>query len=358
MRRSRSGSRLQYLGYSGHDNLGDDVIKSALEERLPEATFLQVPMGRRDLLRHGSRHAVAARGAALLLGGGTLVGRSDWHDHVERAAHFFRPRAWEMLGIGVEDPDFVGSRAHTSNDDLRHWKSPLARFRSVTVRGPRSRELLAGIGVDAEVVGDPALLLQPDVPSPELVHRSIDVLVNATCGEDQWGGVDLDWTPRLVDALRTTGGTALNVEFVSMESTDDAWNQRIAKSLGIEPVIHRPRSHVEFFELAACTKVLLGTRLHSNILAAAAGTPNMSVEYRPKCRDYMDSVQCGRYCYRSNALDADQIAEDLGAILADWSGHRERLGRSVAVLRDRLEREMIRMVETFRPATGSPDGGA
>lgn len=69
------------------------------------------------------------------------------------------------IGVGVEDPVFGGRNSGSGNGELKRWAPILSKFRTVSVRGPRSAELLADIGLDVEVSGDPALLL-PGPTSP------------------------------------------------------------------------------------------------------------------------------------------------------------------------------------------------
>jgi hypothetical protein len=329
---------IQYLGFAGHDNLGDDAIRATFLELLPDVRFLDIPVGRSALLRGGWSHFAQARNAPTLIGGGTILGRTLWRHHIGRTDRFFKPAFWEMLGAGVEDPDFHGSHSYTSRQEIRRWKPLLADFRHVTVRGPRSQEILADAGIESRVVGDPALLLEASPPASD--DHAIDILVNATCGEDQWGGTGLDWTPAVAEALRPMVKGGARLEFVSFEPTDDDWNRRIASALDVPLTLHSPRDHQAFFSLTQRAKVILGTRLHCNILAAAAGSPNIALEYRPKCRDFMASVGAERSCHRVDAIDPEQLRANITEMAANWADHQAALVRAVAALRSRLRAEL------------------
>lgn len=333
---------VQYLGFAGQDNLGDDAIRDVFASAWPSCRLKYVPFVKDQLIRRGIPHMLTAFGDPLLLGGGTLVGRDLWRVALDRSALAFRPRCWEMLGIGVEDPLFQGAGVYTSWEELRAWRGALDRFRHVTVRGPRSQEILAQVGIDSTVVGDPALLLaEPRPNGAESDGAATDLLVNLTCGEDQWGGPSLDWTPRVSEALAPLVNAGLRIEFVSMEVTDNAWNDRLARSLGVEPVIHRPKNHHAFFEVARRSRLVLGTRLHCNILAAAAGVPNISLEYRPKCRDFMDSIGAGELCFRVDRIDPENLRLQVTALFDGADAAAQKLERDVAVLRARLASELV-----------------
>ena len=330
--------RVQYLGFAGRDNLGDDAIRAALKERMTGIELVDVPVGYRALVTDGYRHWRRARHAPLVLGGGTVLGRTLWRRHVAVTQRLFHPAAWEMIGAGVEDPDFVGDRSYTSWQEIATWTRILPRFRRVTVRGPRSAEILGAQGIEASVVGDPALLLQrPALPE---AGRQLDLLVNATCGEDQWGGTGTDWTSAVAEALIPLINAGLSVEFVSMEPTDDAWNTRLAREMGVRPVVHHPARVEEFFNLAGGARVVLGTRLHCNILAAACGTPNVALEYRPKCRDFMASVDMEDFCHRVDRIDPSLLRADIEHLLSGWHAVSGKLISAVGELSRRLRREL------------------
>ncbi len=331
---------VQYLGYAGHSNLGDDVIRQVFVDALPQATFSPVPAGRDELIRRSVGHWLASRRQPLLLGGGTLVGREAWREHIERANLLFRPSGFEMLGVGVEDPSFSGTRTYTTRGELRRWRDCLSWFRAVTVRGPRSVELLAEIGIDAKLVGDPALLLSPEegVRSDLRVPR---VLVNVTRGEDQWGGLDLDWTGALVETLRSLLRDGVELRFLAMEPSDAVHNRAVASRLGLEGYDEvAPTTAQSFFGAVTDVGLVIGTRLHCNILAAAAHVPNISLEYRPKCRDFMESVDQGSLCFRVDRLEKEQLLEAVTTTMANAPVVSEQLETAVAVLRGRLETEM------------------
>lgn len=339
----RANDLIQYLGYAGHDNLGDDAILDVYRTYAPQKEFRFVPAGRDELLHpRAVSHALLARRAPLLLGGGTVIGRPEWRSHLERSRYLFAPSGWAMLGAGVEDPSFVGTRQYTSSTELIRWKPVLDRFHAVTVRGPRSVELLAEAGISARLVGDPALLLKR-TPTP-LANRPVDVVVNVTRGEDQWGGLDFDWLPAVAEALRPIVDAGGSLSFVSLEASDDVHNIRLAGLLGLEPRLQSPRSFGEFFDIVERAKVVLGTRLHANVLAAACGTPNISLEYRPKCRDFMESIGEGGATFRIDQIDRELLTEEIAGILDGWDARSARLVDAVGILRQNLN---VELRETF-----------
>ncbi len=61
---------------------------------------------------------------------------------------------------------------------------------------------------------------------------------------------------------------------------------------------------------------MVGERLHACVLAAAAGRPFVSIEYRPKLRDFADSVGMGEYLVRTDEISSGRLTELVGHLAA------------------------------------------
>jgi polysaccharide pyruvyl transferase WcaK-like protein len=80
----------------------------------------------------------------------------------------------------------------------------------------------------------------------------------------------------------------------------------------------------------------VAVKLHAAVLAAAAGIPFISVEYRPKVRDFADSLGWGRFCVRADQADGAALERLVEEVRADWPARRAELAERVAVLRSSL----------------------
>jgi hypothetical protein len=125
-------------------------------------------------LRHGVQ----------MVGGGTLVGTRYFRKLAKRG--MARTKNSFAIGVGVEDPVFERRRYGSDADELKRWAPLLSGFRTVSVRGPRSAELLGDVGVDVEVSGDPALLL----PRPDVTPEDGLIGLNLGFGDDDLWGQD------------------------------------------------------------------------------------------------------------------------------------------------------------------------
>ena len=331
-----------YVGWNGRGNTGDDAIFEALVDGLSPLDVQTFPVYAGELLTSGS--PTRFRRSHLLLGGGTLVGRSVWRRNLRRKAFpLVRRRPAFVVGAGVEDPSFQGR--HSFSDDgseLARWPALLSSFERVTVRGPRSQELLAEVGVAADVVGDPALLLAP--PAPPAARPSNVVGVTLGFGDDLWGHDHRSVEAAVITCLRELLNGGWRVRLLCMNDQDREGHAAVARgltpvgdALSVE-VVDTPPAYLQ--AVSECT-VVIAERLHAMVLAAAAGTPFVALEYQPKCRDFAASVDWERWTVRTDELTADAVGQAVDALAT--GAETARLAGAVDELRRRLGAEVDRV---------------
>lgn len=370
-----------YIGWPGRGNLGDDAILESVEQAFPDAMFEEVSMYPSRLLtaaRSGRlRHL---RDAAPFITGGTAIGRMNWRVELRLAMLLARRRPAVMLGAGVEDPSFQGDhgfsgtlrteltgmlsrrlpgapgsyfrgrylsmRDNTAGAELRQWRPVLREFLTVAVRGPRSAELLADVGVEAEVVGDPALLLQPTGELPP--HQEKIVGVTLGYGDDLWGHDHERVVNEVGDALRALTADGWHARFIVVNESDRRFVAPCAAAAGIDSAdVVDGITTDDFFREAAKCDVFVGERLHSTILASVIGVPSVMIEYQPKCLDFMRSIGREEWNLRTDHITGRQLREQVIALHDDRSTHVDDIESSVSVLRGRLEEEVARIKSAF-----------
>jgi polysaccharide pyruvyl transferase WcaK-like protein len=310
---------IRYVGWVGKDNLGDEAML--------EATRRLLPWGE-----------IEARGEArdlLLLGGGTLINRNQYlrwlverdSPRIERA----------VLGTGVASPGFWGV-----TEDTDQWLRWLGTCAYVGVRGPRSAQTLVewGLKGDVEVCGDPALALEP---SGAYDGSGPIVVAPAWTNGELWGGSDETVYRELATAITTWVGSGREVILMSCHPSDDRPIIQIRDQVGDAPVgYHAGYLDVAAtIELIAASSIVAGERLHACVLAAAANRPFIAIEYRPKVRDFAESVAMDDFVIRSDELAASRLLE-----MADEVAHggHEEMATAVATYRRRLS-AASRMIE-------------
>ncbi len=329
-----------YIGWTGHNNLGDDAIAVALRAALSPAPSVDVPLYPREITR--SLHRVARqqlRAGFPLLGGGTVIGRTNWRIHVKTALALTAMRPAFMIGAGVEDPKFGGKHSFSNRDELGKWHNTLAPFDRITVRGPNSAKLLGDLDIDCEIVGDPAFLLDiPERAATSEARRSV-VGFCLGYGDDLWGH-DHDRVVRHAAAAMcqlVQQGHSIVLLVVNPSDRKFAVQAQFLTGLPVKHCRIVEASSVETFipEVQACS-LIVAERLHAGILAVAAGVPCVMLEYQPKCADFMASIRREEFCLRTDHVHSAMIASRVTEILNHYDNHVTANNRERDLLRGRL----------------------
>jgi len=360
---------LLYLGWVGKGNLGDEALAQAVVGSLGVPTTAVSPL-RAEWGARAARLASTGAHRHLMLGGGTTIGRLPWRRALRlHSLTTARAHPWLMLGAGVEDPRFAGRNSGSEQDELRRWLPLLRHFDAVTVRGPRSAQLLGDLGVEPLVVGDPALLLRPppgDVGrapgDPELVG------VNVGFGDDLWGHNQGRVEQELAALVAWLVSTGRRVRLLEVNPEDRPAVQRVRSAAlsrcggpahaAVE--LCAPATVADYLRLAGECTLVVGERLHSVVLAAAAGTPVISLEYQPKCRDFMESLHAGERCLRVDQLRPGELVHLVGGVLDDAPALAQADQDAVDALRSALATALDRLravVSGVPGATGDDPAG-
>jgi len=84
---------------------------------------------------------------------------------------------------------------------------------------------------------------------------------------------------------------------------------------------------------------------------AAANTPFLTLEYRPKCLDFASSVDWQSYALRTDAASAGQITELVSRMLSELPSLRQRLCESMCGLSAQFERYCALIEPLLIPGT-------
>jgi len=284
--RSRTQRAIGYIGFIGHANLGDEAMFQAIRESLIVDESL-IPFiaaeGESMLARVGLGGTAIFR--AALFGGGTLI--HPYYLPVARKAQKFGIPLY-TVGTGVGSPGFFTPE----HPPLHGWKEILEDCPLLSVRGPRSCELLQNLGLaHAEVIGDPALGLASNIPPR---YRSRQRLIINLAQERPPASGSGEYAmyrqvARIANDFADHGGEVIGV---ALGPGDRAALEMLRRDhhlarLRIED--HRTSPH-GLFETLSGSIGLIGVRLHSAVLASCVGVPAILFSYRDKCKDFMSSM--------------------------------------------------------------------
>jgi polysaccharide pyruvyl transferase WcaK-like protein len=345
---ARSAHRVSYVGWTGHANMGDEAIHQALVGALPGAELVAMPLGLAALRR--APRLVALRHYPVVLGGGTVLGRRIWRFHLRQALTLSRTGDAFMLGAGVEDPTFQRNGHLSEEGELPKWRRLLTRFERVTVRGPRSAELLGDAGVDATVIGDPALLL--DLPAGLVTPDDGLIGINLGVSDDLWGHDQarvVEATATAVSILATAGW---RFRALVVNPADEADARRCGQLAGLGPAeweVVAAHDPADYLRAVAPCRLLVAERLHAAVLGVRLGIPTVALEYQPKCRDFLRSVGAEAGAVRTDRVEAGILVDLVRQLDADHDALSARLTEAVDGLRASLAVEADRLARRFGP---------
>lgn len=311
---------VNYVGWLGHQNLGDEAVYTAAKRLFN--TFNLVPYNyhvffplmspqrfpkSENLLSH-----------VIIVGGGTLL--PDLVTYVKPSKYNY------IFGTGVKDTIF---RYRLDNMTLRRLKS--FNFRLVGVRDYFSKQMLDRWGIESEVIGDPVLSLKPD---PQIRRNESKIAINIGCDGHLWGGSQEKVVESLTEACLSLKSMGYDLILVPFSRQDLQYMDRISKATETK-VFNKWLDSQSVINLLASCKVLIGERLHSVICSAAAGTPFICLEYRPKCRSFSEVVGFSEYTARTDKVTAERIKERFIDLLKNWNEMNNLLKRKVKETRER-----------------------
>lgn len=320
--------RINYIGYADSKNLGDFYAYQAIKKIFNEYAFTHYSdyLGKEKFLYNLYQRLCKQRLFEFnLVGGGTLIGRDqflpllkDCSDLADKMVSF---------GTGVMEPEFWSSRGYSDREkDLKTWIEYLNKFDYISVRGALSKEILSRYGIEnAEVIGDPVLslanykvLAHNNNRRKEGKHIGINV---GYANEIQWGSQE-DLINCIILLAETLISQNWNISFFCVWEYDLEIIKMIKKSVGKDIAVfydfHRLNKVFEYF---SGLDIFVGEKLHSCVFSAAANVPFIMLEYRPKCRDFMQSMDLIDFSLRTDNLDVGHIVDKIDYLYKNQNTH-------------------------------------
>jgi hypothetical protein len=240
-----------------------------------------------------------------------------------------------VFGAGVEDPLFYGPFDPILIDRLKNFN-----FRLIGVRGNISKALLNDWGIESEVIGDPCLSLVPDKVE---VKDDMKVAINigAAYSGGYWGSENRV-LQELSKVCRTLKKEGYKLVLIPFWTNNIPLVAKLSKMEGV-PVFSNWQNLEATFQLIAKCKILIGEKLHSQALAAAANTPFVCLAYAPEHFDFSDSVGFSRYSIRTDRITAEKVLELFNDLVNNYGRMQNELGRKVSEYREKQEKFAARI---------------
>lgn len=202
------------------------------------------------------------------------------------------------------------------------------------MRGPRSAELLADIGLDVQVSGDPALLL----PRPDVAPEDGLIGVNLGFGDVLWGHDPKGLADEIAGAVKHLSSHGYRFVGILMNPEDKRWTEVALRDIPEAELVLPADPDAAAGDLARCSAAIV-TRVHAGVLASLSGAPVVPLEYQPKCRDFALAIDDERSLVRTDQVTSAAVVDRVLDAIRNSSNIRSGKRAAVARLKQRLEGE-------------------
>lgn len=281
--RVRREPRVAYVGAARSLNVGDRAMVDVVRSLIPSVRW--IPAEAAVWERRLSRVGLSGRRyfSLAVLGGGTMMNANS-----EAIVETLLDAGVRFVSLGTGAGS--GGWDLPPGFDLSRWTGLLRRFEWVTVRGPRTQHALQEVRFSAaSAIGDLALAYTKANPAPAAGRRRRLVYNVIEQGPRE------TWNPSVMEALGRTVSRRANegweIVALAMYPSDRAVCESLASRHGFALTdIIEPRTGWELVDALEAATLVVSMRLHGVVFATAAATPVVSLGYRAKCDDFMESV--------------------------------------------------------------------
>lgn len=301
-----------YIGWIGHDNLGDEILFDAHRQLFPDWHWQHFH----------PKHPLTEKPDIVFLGGGTLIGRANLAiDYLQNFIDSGIPVV--CIGTGVANPEFWSTRNREFVDILPRWAKLLHGFKYVGVRGPLSQAILTQYGFSgSQVVGDTAVALAQDTYKPPSQDKTIGLNIGHASG-NMWLDDEENWLAIITQTVQQLLNNGWKIKLLPVWPKDLAINQKLSSNVNSPncQLIEAYQDYHQYLREIESCQIFIGEKLHATIIATMNRIPSIMLEYRPKCRDYMMSIGMEEYNLRVDKTTPETIIQ----AVENLSNNQERV---------------------------------
>lgn len=263
----------------------------------------------------------------LIIGGGGIL-----MDFYRREAHLYLTYA--MMAKQCNIPYIIYGCGAGPLDTLSGKISIRLMCRyaaNISVRDPQSKQLLQSIGVKKpiEIIGDPAFTLKADRENYAEKPKNIGVSAVPYYNANYWPEGDVAKYEKYITSMaknldNVIANQNVNITFFATKFPQDVTvTKDIQKKMQFKQqtkIIDENLVPERLLEVTGALDIVIGTRLHSLILATNSETPIIAVSYHTKVQDFMSFVDASDRCLQMQDLQDDEgaLSNVVGRLSSNW----------------------------------------
>lgn len=263
----------------------------------------------------------------LIIGGGGIL-----MDFYRREAHLYLTYA--MIAKQCNIPYIIYGCGAGPLDTLSGKISIRLMCRyaaNISVRDPQSKQLLQSIGVKKpiEIIGDPAFTLKVDRENYAAKPMNIGVSAVPYYNANYWPEGDVIKYEKYITSMAKNLDNVIANQNVTITFFATKFPQDVTVTKDIQKKMQfRQQTNIidenlvpeRLLEVTGALDIVIGTRLHSLILATNSETPIIAVSYHTKVQDFMSFVDASDRCLQMQDLQDDEraLSNVVGKLSSNW----------------------------------------
>lgn len=275
--------RIGYIGWYGHNNLGDDLTYKWFSKSLRDAGY-KIYLGVENVQK-------------VVMGCGTLL-NTRYNEFMKQAASCMnRNVPLYIIGTGVQNidgcflPDVFKKQGEERSGIL---KRILDYATVIQVRGYKSEELLKKhTKREVEVCGDLGFLMPWHRGEAEFNQNTVMVNYGDAKGY-LYGGDENKTFGHYVEIVKVLLKN-YEVLIVPFWTGDISSCKKLAEITGARLRVGVP-NELELFDILSWAKIVIGFKLHSLVFGYCSGRYVVPIAYRSKSIDFLDSIGYDEGC--------------------------------------------------------------
>lgn len=230
---------------------------------------------------------------------------------------------------------------------------------NISVRDPQSKQLLQRIGVKKpiDIIGDPAFTLKVD--RKEYADKPLNIGVSAVpyYNANYWPEGDV----AKYESYITSMAKNLDHVIANQQATITFFATKFPQDVTVTKDIQKKMQYKEqtriidenlvperLLEVTGSLDIVIGTRLHSLILATNSETPIIAVSYHTKVQDFMSFVGASDRCLQMQDLQEDE--EALSTVVGKLSGNWQQTIKETKQIATHIHQEAMYGQELMKKA--------